>query len=118
MADKPETDWSGVTGEAVERLRAPKVTPVPEPIVKAAQRSWDGVEKNGKKLHAMRHEFATEEQAKEFARLVKKAQDHTIPRTTVTAVIDPDHGLPNHECNNKLVAWEARNKRARTTANA
>lgn len=111
MADqKQEFGWDGITGHAVEKLRKPKVAPVPDAIVTQAQRSWDGVEHDGKTLHVLRHQFKQGEEAKAeaFARLMKKAGAHTTPPTSVSVVVDPD------ETGNKLlVAWRAGARRGR-----
>lgn len=101
MADKTEFDWGDVNGQAVERLRAPKVAPVPEPVVRQAQRSWD--EQTG-----LAHTFKTPEMAEAFAKLVRKAGQHTIPRTTVYVVIDPDN-----DGNTARVSWKAGKRRGR-----
>jgi len=120
MADAKEFDWSKVSGRAVQRLRAPKVPPVPTPIVALAQKSWDGVvdddNPEGEKLHVLRHEFGDKEVAESFAKLIKKAGYHTTPNTTVTVVFDPDDD--GHEL---LVAWRAgakRGKRAKPAPDA
>lgn len=114
----PDTtfDWSQVSGQATKRLRAPKVTPVPEGIVAEAQRSWDGVKDDenpeGDLLHVLSYEFSSEEVAKEFAKLVKKAGDHTVPLTTVTVVPDPDR-----DGNTRKVNIKAGQRRGRATTN-
>lgn len=98
-------DWSEITGRAVERLRAPRIEPVPEAIVKQAQRSYDGVPNPAdpeKRLHVIEHEFITAEKAEQAAKLLKKAGVHTTPPTTVRVVIDPD-GTGNLN----LVRWKA-----------
>lgn len=114
---KTEFDWSQVSGTAVKRLRAPKVAPVPDALVALAQQSWDGVadpeDPEGEKLHVLRHEFSDETVAGEFAKLMKKAGEHTTPQTTVTVVFDPDaDGRKN------LVAWKAGVRRGRAAASA
>lgn len=109
-------DWTTVSGQATHRLRAPKVTPVPAHIVAEAQRSWDGVkdEENpdADLMHVLRYEFSSEDIAKEFVKLAKKAGDHTVPLTTVTAVFDPDN-----EDNPRKVAIKAGQRRGRATTN-
>jgi hypothetical protein len=113
MAEK--FDWAEVTGRTVERLRAPKIVPVPDAIVAAAQRSWDGVTDGDKTLHVMLHEFPTAEVAKEFARLVKKAGAHTTPRTSVSAVINPDPKgeVFDEPTTDRHVSWKAGKPRGR-----
>lgn len=113
MADeaKEAYNWDEITGQTVERLRATKVEPVDEGIVKQAQRSWDGVPSKkdpSKLLHVLRHEFPDEDTAKFFARKVKKAGAHTKPRTSVSAVINPDpEGEFGPPTNDRVVAWRA-----------
>lgn len=129
MAEDAKFNWDEVTGRTVERLRAPKVTPVPEAIIKQAQRSWDGVpdaENPEKLLHVLLHEFPNADVAKEFARLVKKAGAHTTPRCSVSAVINPDPegklGMVTDEEGNPLpttdrhVSWKAGRPRGRQSA--
>jgi hypothetical protein len=98
-------DFSGVQGKSVERLRARKVHPVPAPIVKLAQASYDADE-----VHE--HEFETPERAAKFAELMKHAGDHTTPLSSVTVAHDPDKeaGMSNP----RLVRWRAGNRRGRS----
>lgn len=110
---KPEFDWEGVTGAAVERLKAPKTPAIPAPIVAQAQRSWDGVDdpKNpGNKLHVLEHQFKKGEEAKAeaFAKLMKKAGALTVPPTSVSVVVDPDG-----KGNTLLISWRAGKRRGR-----
>jgi|SRR5215469_3356063 len=117
MADKEQYNWEGISGSAVEKLRKPKITPVPEHIVKLAQRSYSGVpdpKHEGKLLHVLRHEFkpGDEKRRDEFARLMKKAGPHTKPETSVSVVVDPDN-----EGNVNLIAWRAGEKRGRKGGN-
>lgn len=105
MAETTAHDWTSITGHAVRRLKAPKITPVPEPIVRQAQRSYDGVpdEKNeGELLHVLEHDFKNDEKAAEFAKLIRKAGDHTTPLTSVSAVIDPEN-----DGSKSVVRWRA-----------
>jgi hypothetical protein len=101
-----------VTGQATKRLRAPKVTPVPDPIIALAQQSWDGVKDedspDGELLHVLRHEFSDEAVAKEFAKHMRKAGEHTTPMTSLTVIHDPD-GVGN----TKVVAWKAGTRRGK-----
>jgi hypothetical protein len=121
---KVEYDWSDVTGHAVERLRKPKITPVPDKVRELAQASWDGVAAKGKDgspkldgegnpvlLHNLRHRFGSDAEAAAFAKLVKKAGPHTTPRTSVSAVIDPDDTKDL-----RTVAWRAGQPRGRQAA--
>ncbi len=115
-----EFDWSEVSGQAVERLRAPKVAPVPDSIVKLAQMSYDGVPdpKNPENtLHVLRHQFKDEAKAVAFAKIMKKAGDHVMTTDgkggSVSVVPDPDG-----DGNVTLVAWKAGARRGRTPASA
>lgn len=101
MADT-EFDWGKITGTAIARLRAPKVPPVPEPLVKLAQKSWD-------EETVLKYHFDSEEKAAAFAKLMRKAGAHTTPVTTVSVSVDPEEtGDP------KIIAWKAGKKRGRT----
>lgn len=114
MTDAVAHDWSGITGTAVRRLKAPKIVPVPEPIVRMAQRSYDGIadpENEGEKLHVLEHDFKDEAKAAEFARLVKKAGDHTTPLSSVSAVIDPEN-----DGHKTVVRWKAGARRGHKTS--
>lgn len=105
MAETAGYNWGEVTGRAVRRLKAPKIVPVPEAIVRQAQRSWDGVpdpENEGGKLHVLEHDFKDDAKAAEFAKLMKKAGDHTTPVTSVSAVIDPEN-----DGSKSVVRWKA-----------
>lgn len=119
MSTKQEFDWSEVTGQVVERLRAPKVIDVPAPIVRQAQASFDGVpspteRQPDRKLHTMQHRFATAEQAKAFHRLIKAAGDHTTPRTSISAVINPDpRGEYGEPTDDRDVSWRASLRKGR-----
>lgn len=116
MADKTEYDWSGVTASAVNRLRVRKPTPVPDKIKELAQASYDGIpskEDPESKLHVLRHRFGSDEEAAAFARLMRKAGDHTTPPTSVSVVIDPDE-----QKDLRVVAWKAGQRRGRGSAKA
>lgn len=119
MAEEAKTsiDWSEVTGRTVERLRAPKIVPVPEAIVRLAQESFNGKpDKNNPErlLHVLSHEFKTVEIAAEFARLMKKAGAHTTPRSSVSVVINPDpEGKFGQPTTDKDVSWKAGQPRGR-----
>lgn len=125
-------DWGELNGKAVERLRASKIVPVPPALVKQAQRSWDGVDgPGGTKLHVIRYDFLpnfshVKDEAKRreqatakaaaFAKLMRKAGDHTTPRTSVTVVIDPDHVKDGDPEQPWIVAWKAGKRRGRSGA--
>lgn len=101
----PDFDWAEITGQAVKRLKKRKVKPCPAPIVRQAQRSWDGVpnpENDGELLHVLEHVFPTEERAAEFAGHMRNAGAHTVPPTSVSALIDPDE-----DGSTRLVRWRA-----------
>lgn len=109
-----EYDWSGVSAQAVERLRAPKVPDVPAAVVKLAQASYDGVtnakDPEGEKLHVMRHRFGSDKEAEAFAKHMKNAGLHTTPLTSVSVVTDPDNSGDN-----RTVTWKAGARRGRQT---
>lgn len=110
-------EWAEIQGEAVTRLRAPKVTPVPASIVKLAQRSYDGIEVDGETRHVMRHTFESAERAEAFAKLMRKAGEHTVPLSSVSVAIDPDRTDDDDEpVSPETVAWRAGNKRGRKAA--
>jgi hypothetical protein len=112
----PDFDWGEVNGVVVDRLRAPKITPVPEAIVKQAQRS---VETKGPgnetadwaKTTVLRHQFDDEAKAVAFARFMKKAGPLTKPKSSLIVVPDPEK-----KGNVTLVAWKAGKPRGRTPA--
>lgn len=110
-------DWSSVTGTAVAAMRQPKTEPVPGPIIRLAQVSYEGVpdpaDPDGPRLHWHRHEFETPERAALFAAHMKNAGAHTSPATTVTVKIDPDYvkGDPEEARNPRMVAWKAGTKK-------
>lgn len=109
-----EYDWSGITASAVERLRVRKPSPVPDKVKQLAQLSYDGIPSKDDpevKLHVLRHRFGTDEEAKVFAGLMRKAGDHTTPLTSVSVVVDPDA-----KEDNRTVAWKAGARRGRQTA--
>lgn len=108
MAQTEQT-WGFLTGHVVERLRKPKTTPVPDAIVRAAQRSVG--DENGPIV--LEHKFADDETAAAFAKLMRKAGDHTEPQTTVQVVIDPEE-----TGDNTLVRWRAGARRGRSQAAA
>ena len=124
--EKSEFDWGDLTGQATERLRAPKVPPVPAQIVKLAQDAYDGrtlMDPQGKPVtddegnpvitHNLRHDFkGDEKRAEAFAKHMKNAGLHTTPLTSLSVVIDPDD-----DGNKSVVAWRATKRRGRQTAN-
>jgi hypothetical protein len=127
MADN-EFDWAEVSGQAHERLAVPKIPPVPEPIVRQAQRSYDGVQlhRGGKPVtdetgepvitHNLRHEFPSEDVAQQFAKHIKNAGHHIMTSKgrggSVSVVLDPDSD-GTAPVNRKVVAWKAGERRGR-----
>lgn len=110
----PEFNWEGITGQAVEKLRAPAPPPrPPDSIVALAQKSWDGVGEGDEKMHVLRHQFKAGEEAKRdaFLKLIKDAGAHTTPRTSVSAVTDPER-----DGNELLVSFRAGVRRGRAAA--
>lgn len=90
-------EWGKLEAEFVTTLRDVKTEPVPEPIVRLAQRSLDGqptgdVTKDGTPvlMHAMQLTFDTEAKATAFARHMRNAGLHTKPQSSVTVVVDPE----------------------------
>lgn len=116
---EPEFDWGVITGQAVERLRAPKVASVPASIVELAQRSYVGVvneaDPEGARLHVLRHQFDSASRAEQFVKLMRKAGDHTSPRTSVSVVVDPDR-IGAEAGGDRIVAWRAGERRGKKAA--
>lgn len=88
-------DFGTVTGSFTERLRATKVTPVPDAIVKLAERSYAGdpapTEADpARKLHVLRYDFPDEAMRDAFVKHMKNAGPLTTPPTSITVAIDPD----------------------------
>lgn len=111
MAEQ-EFNWDGITAKTTDRLRKLKIPDVPAPIVEQAQRAYDGVKdpKTGETLHILSHRFGSDAQAEAFAKHVRNAGYHTIPLSTITAVIDPmDTG------DKRLVHWQGGKRRGRNT---
>jgi len=110
----PAFDWSDLTGQAVQRLKAKKVVPVDPSIVRQAQRSYDGVTDPANPenlLHVLSYKFPTAEMAAEFARQMKHAGDHTSPATSVSVVIDPAN-----TGDQTVVNWRAGSRRGRNAS--
>ena len=95
LPTQPDFDWGTLTVHAVERLRAPKVSPVPDAIVRLAQTSYEGVinpaDPEGPRLHVLRHTFEDQGRAAKFAGHLRNAGKLTTPQTSTTIVIDPDN---------------------------
>lgn len=115
-AQATEFDFGEIEGQAVERLRAAKVEPVPDSIVKLAQLSLDGVphpQDAEKRLHVRTHQFKPGEEAKRdaFVKHMRNAGMHTNPVSSVTVVTDPDRN-DNH----LKVSWRAGKRRGRASS--
>lgn len=114
MADKASKDkefsWGDLNGTVANRLRKPKVADVPAPIVRQAQRSYDGVKIEGsdEMAHILEREFASEEMAAAFAKHMRNAGNHTKPTTSVSVAVDPEE-----DGNKRLVRWKAGTRRGR-----
>jgi len=116
MTENYSFDFGDIEGQHVERLRAPKVQPVPYSVVKLAQRSLDGMQHPDdpdKVLHVMNHQFQPGEEGKRdaFVKHMRNAGMHTTPVSSVTVVTDPDH-----TGNDLLVAWRAGARRGRAAS--
>lgn len=90
------SEWDALEAEFVTTLREQRVEPVPDPIVKMAQRSLDGVTKgegeDAVTLHSMQLTFDSEAKAAAFAKHMRNAGLHTNPVSSVTVVVDPERG--------------------------
>lgn len=106
-----EYDWSELNGTVVERLRKPKIAPVPDPIIRQAQRSVDGDPANLKDTRSLHHVFKSEGERNEFVKQMRKAGAHTRPLSTMTVIVDPDReGIP------LKVGWKAGKRRGKAPA--
>lgn len=104
-------EWDSLEGQFITSLREKAVQPVPEPIIKLAQRSLDGnpagTDEDGNVIlrHAMEHKFESVERATRFANHMRNAGPHTTPESSVTVLQDPhrtkvqatgDNGQPKY----------------------
>lgn len=134
-----ENEWGGLEATFVTSLQETRVEPVPDPIVKLAQRALDGAPHPtdpDKTIHAMEITFETEAKAEAFARHMRNAGLHTTPKSSITVKIDPesqkvpkldengqtvynDNGravmVPGPPVNPRKVAWRAGLRRGRQT---
>lgn len=133
------SDWDGLEAQFVTTLREQRVEPVPEPIVKLAQKSLDGIthpQNPEAKLHSMQLTFDTAAKAIAFERHMKNAGLHTTPQSSITVVRDPERGkvqqmqdgqpvvndkgkpvmVPGPAVNPNKVAWRAGARRGRAAA--
>lgn len=116
MSEYSGFDFGDVEGQHVEKLRAPRVQPVPDSIVQLAQRSLNGMihpDDPKKIMHAMTHQFQPGEEAKRdaFVKHMRNAGMHTTPPSSVTVVTDPDRNG-----NDLRVAWRTGARRGRATS--
>lgn len=110
-------NWEAFEAVTVERLREPKVQPVPAGIIKQAQRAVTGVTApNGEVMHTLEYEFPAKELAIEFAKHMKHAGQHTNPVSTITVLVDPQGVAKGSEVNPNLVRWQAGKRRGRAAA--
>lgn len=93
-------------------LKSPKVPVKPsDGAIRLAQKSYDGQDVGGEKVHVMRHRFATVEMAEAAADELRRAGHYTTPQSSVRVVIDPDK-LDDK----RLVAWIAGARRGRAAS--
>jgi hypothetical protein len=133
-------EWDDLNAQFVTTLREQRVEPVPDPIVKLAQKSYDGVPDPSNPenvLHSMQLAFEDEARAMAFERHMKNAGLHTTPPSSVTVVRDPERGkvqkmnaegqpevnengkpvmVPGPPVNPCKVAWRAGARRGRNSA--
>jgi hypothetical protein len=134
-------EWDDLQAEFVTTLREQRVEPVPEPIVKLAQRSLTGVrtgpDEDNPVMHAMQLTFDSEAKAAAFAKHMRNAGMHTSPVSSITVVVDPERGkvpsvtadgeavlngdgkpvmVPGPAVNPCKVAWRAGQRRGRGSA--
>lgn len=134
-----ESEWGSLEATFVQTLRETKIEPVPAPIIKLAQKSYDGTkhpQNPDELLHSMQLIFDTPERAQAFAKHMRNAGPHTNPVSSVTVVIDPERkktdkldeaGQPVKDENGKvvkvpgppvnpcMVAWRAGKRRGRAS---
>ena len=120
MAENQTMDWSKITGKTVERLRASKITPVPEHIVKLAQRSFDSGENiEWDAASLVKDAEQAIKVAAEFAKHMRNAGNHTTPQSSVSVVIGPED-LDDEGNRVKLadtvVRWKAGKRRGKAAA--
>lgn len=88
-----ENEWGGLEATFVTNLQETRVEPVPEPIVKLAQRALEGAPHPAdpdKTIHSMEITFESAEKAAAFARHMRNAGLHTDPKSSITVVVDPE----------------------------
>lgn len=108
-----EFNWDELNGKATERMRKPKTSPVPDTIIRLAQRSVDS-DPTLANCKELTFDFGSDTaRAEAFIKLMRKAGAHTKPEATIKVTPDPDG-----EGKNTLVAWYARKKPGRVAANS
>ena len=108
-----EFNWDELNGKATERMRKPKTSPVPDTIIRLAQRSVDS-DPTLANCKELTFDFGSDTaRAEAFTKLMRKAGAHTKPEATIKVTPDPDgEGKP------ALIAWYARKKPGRVPANS
>lgn len=105
------SDWDGLKAEFVTTLREQTVQPVPDAIVKLAQKSLDGnphPSDPNQKLHVMRIKFESEARANAFAAHMRNAGLHTTPQSSILVTVDPDRPrVPKLQANGEPELSEA-----------
>lgn len=103
-----DEDWGTVEAGFVEKLREEKTEPVPEPIIKLAQRSRNGqVHPDNPELvkHAMHVTLESEAKAQAFAKHMRNAGAHTTPPSSITVVVDPDRKKIQATTDDGVLRW-------------
>lgn len=120
MAENQAMDWTKITGKNVERLRASKVTPVPDHIVALAQASYDqGTNKEFDFAGLIKDADKAVATAAEFAKHMRNAGNHTTPQTSVSVVIGPEDFDADGErikLADTVVRWKAGKRRGKAAA--
>ena len=106
-------NWDRVTGASSERLRGPKLPPMPpQHFIKLAQASYDGdPQENGDVWHARHFTFpegTSDEVIGQALTHLKNAGSYTSPMSTVRTYRD--------ETNPYKIGWEATGRRGRKTS--
>jgi hypothetical protein len=106
-------EWGAITAHAVQRLRAPKTPPPPPQVfINLAQESYlgrvDPENPEGERLHVLRYDFGSIERAAKAAKHLRDAGLHTMPKTSVTVVVDPDK-----DGSGAVLSWRAGTRKGR-----
>lgn len=106
-----EFNWDELNGKATERMRKPKTSPVPDSIIRLAQRSVDS-DPTLANCKELTFDFGSDTaRAEAFIKLMRKAGAHTKPESTIKVTPDPDG-----EGHNTLISWYARKRPGRVPA--